>query len=359
MQRTLVVLSILAFSLTGCANRLTGPDYPWDAPPFVARSGETPPKIDVQHRMLLIGDAGYYLEGDPTLAALGRHAADAPSASVLFLGDNIYDDGLQDDDRERGEQILAQQLEATPAHKIVLPGNHDWGMMQSDESAKSIRNQQEFVDEWPAGNAEFIPKDACMGPVAREVAAGVVVIALDPTPWINPRLRVACPVAQTHEQHLARLDHLLATHREAFVVVASHYPMITGGPHGGLSYGLLGDMIVTPLGWIMGGLMNTYEPTYADWIARTEEVFRRNPPEVYAAGHDHNLQLLEGGDAVGIHVVSGAGARERVSTVTHLPETFFAHAAPGFVVIDIGADAAVLRVVEEGSDAPVFEMALP
>ena len=135
--------------------------------------------------------------------------------------------------------------------------------------------------------------------------------------------------------------------------------MITGGPHGGLSYGLLGDMIVTPIGWILGGLMNTYEPNYADWISRTEEVFRRHPPEVYAAGHDHNLQLLEGGDVVGIHVVSGAGARERVSTVTHLPETFFAHAAPGFVVVDIGVDATVLRVVEEGSANPVFEMQLP
>jgi hypothetical protein len=119
-------------------------------------------------------------------------------------------------------------------------------------------------------------------------------------------------------------------------------------------------MIVTPLGWIAGGLANTYEPTYADWIARTQQVMRRNPPEIYAAGHDHSLQLLESGDVAGLYVVSGAGAVERVSTVTDLPETLFAHAAPGFVVIDVGraGDRAmtVIRVIESGVHEPVFEM---
>ena len=169
-MRRIFTLLLLALVLTGCANRLTGPDYAWDEPAFVAqKSGAAVPAVELVHRMLLIGDAGYYLEGDPTLEALGRLAAEAPSASVVFLGDNIYDSGLQDDDREDGERILGQQLEATPVPKIVLPGNHDWGLTLSDETAKSIRNQQEFVDGWPAGNAEFIPKDACMGPVAREL----------------------------------------------------------------------------------------------------------------------------------------------------------------------------------------------
>jgi len=138
--------------------------------------------------------------------------------------------------------------------------------------------------------------------------------------------------------------------------------MRTGGPHGGLSYGFLGDMLVTPIGWMLGGLMNTYETDYADWIARTQAVFRRHPPTLYAAGHDHNLQLLEAGDVAGLYVVSGAGARERVSTVTHLPETIFAHAAEGFVVVDFGTRdgraSVVVSVVEAASEAPVFRMEL-
>ena len=58
--------------------------------------------------------------------------------------------------------------------------------------------------------------------------------------------------------------------------------------------------------------------------------------------------------------MSGAGARARVSTVTHLDETIFAHAAEGFVVVDFGRrgdeDAVVVRVVEPlvSIDEPVY-----
>ena len=316
--------------------------------------------------MLLIGDAGLYLEDDPTLAALGRWAQPVHASSVLFLGDNIYDDGLIEADREQGERILSQQLAATPAPKFFLPGNHDWGMNPRNQNVTAIRNQQEFIAAWPEGDADFLPKDGCMGPSVRMLgrAAGrsVVLVAVDPTPWISPGLRGSCPGATTPASHLESLDAALAQHANDFVIVASHYPMLTGGPHGGLSYGVLGDLIVGAIGWYMGSLGNVTEPGYAEWIDAAGERMRRHPPLVYAAGHDHSLQVLEAGDVAGVFLVSGAGAPERVTTVTHLPQTRFAHAAPGFMAIDFGrragAPAAVLRVIENGAAAPVFEAEL-
>ena len=379
--RALAFLILLA--LAGCSHRLSGPIHSADGPAFVGPQAiAATPRADgiaaknagdlsVQHRLLLIGDAGYFLEDDPTLTSLDAWASAVPSSSVIFLGDNIYNEGLTDEDRDRGEKILAQQLAATEVEKFVIPGNHDWGLLPKNYNAKAIANQQGFVDGWAAGNAEFIPKDGCMGPthrILREPSGdqgAVVFIAIDPTPWINARIRSSCHAGEENPQAvvLERLDALLTHYRDDFVIVASHYPMLTGGPHGGLSYGFLGDLIITPLGWIMGGLMNTYEAGYADWITQTQAVFRRNPPEVYAAGHDHNLQLLEAGDVAGLYVVSGAGARERVSTVTHLPETFFAHAAEGFVVVDIGerdgVPTTLFRIVEAASEEPVFEMEMP
>ncbi len=371
-----ILAGLLVLSLGGCAHRLKGPLHSAEGPPWIAEElipatkGASPlSELEIDHRVLLIGDAGYYLDDDPTLEALDRWATAVESSSVLFLGDNIYNEGLTDEDREHGERILAHQLAATDALKIFIPGNHDWGLLPKDQNAQAIRNQQAFIDDWPAGQAEFIPREGCMGPVVRtlldssDAHRAVVFIALDPTPWINDRLREDCPTAQTQEEFLAQLDRALSTHAEDFVILGSHYPMLTGGPHGGLTYGFLGDMIVTPIGWMIGGLANTYEPEYADWIERTQAVLRRNPPAVYAAGHDHSLQLLESGDVAGIYIVSGAGAIERVSTVTHLPETFFAHAAPGFVVVDVGRmgdkEAVVIRVVESGVPDAVFEMALP
>jgi hypothetical protein len=368
--RGLLLSSLLVVSLAGCAHRLSGPLHTAEEPPWIAeRLAGVAQEIEgfkIHHRVLLIGDTGYYLENDPTLEALDRWATEVESSSVLFLGDNIYNEGLTTEDREHGESILSHQLAATQARKIFIPGNHDWGLWPKKMNAEAIRNQQTFVDTWPDGRAEFIPKDGCMGPEKRVLwersadRASVVFIALDPTPWINPRLRKACPRPQTQTEFLEQLDRELSRHAEDFIILGSHYPMLTGGPHGGLTYGFLADMIVTPLGWIAGGLANTYEPTYADWIKRTQEVMRRNPPEIYVAGHDHSLQLLESGDVAGLYIVSGAGAVERVSTVTDLPETLFAHAAPGFVVIDIGRsgerDMTIIRVIESDSPAPVFEM---
>jgi len=366
--RPVLVILFLA-AVSGCAHRLTGPIHSADGPPWIAEgvSGEGP-EIEIRHRVVMIGDTGYFLEEDPTLEALDQWASSVESSSVIFLGDNIYNEGLTDDDREHGENILGQQLEATLARKIFIPGNHDWGLLPRDMNANAIRNQQAFVDDWPAGQAEFIPKEGCMGPTSRTLVKGsdrqtaVVFIALDPTPWINDRLRNDCPTPQTHDEFLAALDSLLEQHKDDLVIVASHYPMLTGGPHGGLTYGFLADMIVTPLGWMMGGLLNTYEAGYADWIEQAQAVLRRNPPVIYAAGHDHSLQVLDSGDVAGIYVVSGAGSAERVSTVTNLPESHFAHAAPGFVVVDVGLregrDVVVLRVIEQGLPDPVFEMEL-
>ncbi|CAM9354804.1 unnamed protein product, partial [Discosporangium mesarthrocarpum] len=366
----------LTLGLTGCAHRLSGPIHDAEGPAWLAEDAPPArdvPAIEIAHRVVLIGDAGYFLEEDPTLAALDDWATSTGSASVVFLGDNIYNEGLTDEDRERGEKILAQQLAATSVRKIVIPGNHDWGLLPRNYNAKSIENQQAFVDGWAEGNADFIPKNGCMGPTTRILREGtdggpsVVFIALDPTPWIQERVREYCPLPEgatgDHKSlHLAGLAEALERHADDHVILASHYPMLTGGPHGGLTYGFVGDMFVTPLGWMMGGLINTYETDYADWIRQAQAVMREHPPAIYAAGHDHNLQLLESDDVAGLYVVSGAGARERVSTVTNIDETIFAHAAEGFVVVDFGRtatgrEATIVRVIEPlvSVETPVYE----
>ncbi len=366
------LLSIIAATvlLGACSDPvLEGPNYPAESSPFISPhyAAKVLP-MTVQQRLILIGDAGLYLAHDPTLKALGDWAAQVPHSTVLFLGDNIYDDGLIEEKRAEAEQILGQQLAATPVRKIVIPGNHDWGMDPAQQNITAIRNQQAFIDAWPQGNTTYTPRDGCMGPekiilaTADEATPALVLVLLDPTPFLTPRLRDLCLSDGSDDAHFGRLDKMLQKHREDYVVVASHYPMITGGPHGGLSYGLVGDAIVGLYGWKLGSLGNTYEPKYAAWIAKIDAVFRRNPPLIYAAGHDHNLQILDATGEVGVHIVSGAGALERVSTVTNIPQTIFAHAAPGFIVVDIGLRAAepavVLRVVESGVEHSVFEMDL-
>ncbi|MFK8050617.1 MAG: metallophosphoesterase [Halioglobus sp.] len=96
--------------------------------------------MDIHNRLVLIGDAGIYLDNHPTLAALGQWTNNVRNASVLFLGDNIYDDGLIEEERVEAERILAQQLSATSARKILVPGNHDWGMNPAKQNLTAILN---------------------------------------------------------------------------------------------------------------------------------------------------------------------------------------------------------------------------
>jgi len=109
---------------------------------------------------------------------------------------------------------------------------------------------------------------------------------------------------------------------------------------------------------------------YRRMVRRLIPALGKEPPLVFAAGHDHGLQVIEGRDTAGTLVVSGAGSARNVTTVTAIAGTLFAHAHPGFVVLDFYGDTAdfgdasapdrvVLRVVEAGRSRPVFEMELP
>jgi len=59
-----------------------------------------------------------------------------------------------------------------------------------------------------------------------------------------------------------------------------------------------------------------------------------------------------------IQVGSGAGSEAKVSPVTHIPETIFAHAHTGFVLVDVlgppDAPRVQLHVIEPGRHNPVF-----
>ena len=113
-------------------------------------------------------------------------------------------------------------------------------------------------------------------------------------------------------------------------------------------------------------VLTLHHPKYVDFAEKVEIALVRHRPLVYAAGHDHSLQLFEGDEGARMHIVSGAGSTGKVTRVTDLPETIFAHAVPGFVVLDFvslegDGDPAVpvVRVVRTGRETPVFQMHIP
>ena len=181
----------------GCqAGRLRRANYGADQEPYIRP--DLPAEAiavggQVAYRVILVGDTGEPLADDPILAAIGQWAVPPERAAVVLLGDNLYPSGLTADDRARGEAILRQQLAATSALRIFVPGNHDWGSAAQDWTGARVVAQQQFVLAWPEGEVDFLPRDGCAGPAVRELlpprdglARGVAVVAIDWMPWFSP-----------------------------------------------------------------------------------------------------------------------------------------------------------------------------
>lgn len=369
LQRSLMLLLALAVVVAGCqAGRLRGDNYGADQAPYIRPDLPAAVSGEVAYRVILAGDTGEPLAGDPVLAAIGQWAVPPERAAVVLLGDNVYPSGLTAADRMRGEAILRQQLAATSALRIFVPGNHDWGSAVQDWTGERIVAQQQFVLAWPEGEVDFLPRNGCAGPAVRELlppqeglTRGIAVVAIDWMPWLSP-------VADTSEcpdgDFATRIDAAFAELKQHFAIVVSHFPLRSGGTHGGFSRGFIIDRIIDFYHLLRPRLpLDLYHPQYMARAQQVRAALAKHRPLVYAAGHDHSLQLFAADGVAQMHIVSGAGSVGKVSSVTAVEGTIFAHAAPGFVVLDFtrqnGADTPIVRVVQAAQEAPVFEMRLP
>jgi hypothetical protein len=353
---------------------LRGSDFVASGDPYLREGHIEPEHLEGEpvYRLLLAGDGGEVREGDPTLALLGDWGDKYPErATAIFLGDNIYPAGLQSGDRARGEAILRRQLEATRAGKLFVPGNHDWGFTGVQRLAPGVLgNQQAFLESQAHLGVDFEPKGGCPGPVAVELLepgqplpGGLTVLVLDLHWWLLAEdERPVCEGIVDTEAFLERFRAELEARRGENVIVAAHHPIRSGGPHGGFTRGFWFDLGVA-IFYRLYTVQDLVEPGYREMVRVLSEVLAENPPLAMVGGHDHNLQILDGGDEARLVVVSGAASQ--VTRVTSLESTLFAHAHLGFVVFDFyeaagKADGVLLvHVLETGrGEDPVFTLGL-
>ena len=68
-------------------------------------------------------------------------------------------------------------------------------------------------------------------------------------------------------------------------------------------------------------------------------------PLIYAAGHEHSLQVMSG-EAADYLLVSGLGSSSKATAVGHGDDTIFAHGHPGFMTLDFVDEEIWLSVIE-------------
>jgi hypothetical protein len=368
--RVLGVLTVAA-TLNGCgAARLPVASLPEGVPR--ARSV-----------LYLIGDAGDAASEIPVLVQLRDELLSLPvgvSAVVSFLGDNVYGAGVRDAD-DPGFAADSARMETqvnvvrgTPARGIFVPGNHDWADGGRD-GLRRMRNQTAFLRRRAmAGIAvEMLPADGCPGPRLLDLGNDASLVFIDTHWWLHSpegRINTQCP-NQTGAEVIADLHETLAglpAGRRA--VVLGHHPLETFGQHGGyfsakhVFFPLteIAPWLYVPIPFLYPMARNAgvtpqdlSNPKNRAMREALMGVFERHDAEpfVFAAGHEHTLQVMDGTPfGTGTHVVSGAGSK--LDPVYDVGRSLFLageqHRERGFMKLEFFGDGtAQLSVFTDGT----------
>jgi hypothetical protein len=370
VKRTGAVLCALLW-VAGCAGA-----------PAISQPVPRLPRAELAVTLYLIGDAGDpNPAGEPVLRALGRELkSGGRERVVVFLGDNAYPRGLPvpgDPARPEAERRLTAQVKTVTDGKATgyfVLGNHDWAKHGKD-GWNAARRQEAFVDSAGARRVVLLPSDGCPGPRRVDIAGRVRLILLDTQWWLHPGPKPegpTCPAGADDEI----VDSIRSAIRGAggrLVVAAGHHPIETGGEHGGY-FGWKDHLFpMHQLGlWIPLPLIGSLYPSarqagfssqdvtsraYQHFIKVLTRAFADPSPALYAAGHDHNLQVIAGG-GVRLQLVSGAGIYGHNGRATRIDGTLFAKQASGFGRLDVPASGrgrlGIIEVDSVGNSHEVF-----
>jgi len=344
-----VFLSILIASCTATK--------PWHSDEYENWENRMPERdSQLEYQLFLIGDTGEpVLDGeDPVLVLLEEKLLEAGNnSSIVFLGDNIYSDGLEPEPleaKEIAERKLTKTLSSMHDYggrAYFVAGNHDWY-----SNFEGLQLQEEFINEYdPVENLSFHPRAGCPGPV-EVVLNDRLVLALIDSEWFLAEetkeyaTQQGCDI-QTADESMTELRRLAFEHKDKTMVIAVHHPFFSNGRHGGYFTAKqhifplteINDKFWLPLPGLgslyvllrnlgvsdedFGGSMNkTYRQQVLDAV-------NDHPNVITAAGHDHNLQFFDEEGAH--HIVSGSGSK--TSKARKGKEAGFVYSNKGFSII--------------------------
>jgi hypothetical protein len=313
----------------------------------------------IQARIILIGDAGELNYGrEPVLDAARSLIPFKSNTTVIYLGDNIYNNGLPQDFMPgylQAKNVLDSQIniaKGTDAKVIFIPGNHDWNNEAAD-GLDIVNRQQVYINTLGEKNIKFMPSDGCPGPEAYSINDDVELVVYDSQWFIRkpsqrPGIESDCPF-KTPDQFYSELEDIFNRNSKKLIILAGHHTLKSYGIHGG--YFTLKQYIfpltdLNPKLWIpvpvigllypivrgvFGVSEDLHYPAYANMINDVEKIAKKHSNLIFVGGHEHTLQLIK--DSSYYYVVSGAGSKStRVSKNKKAPYT---QASLGFATLEI------------------------
>lgn len=357
LNRTLGLVASLCVGLAACAPTPRGYYRDPDNQPADLAIKDT----DVRQRIALVGDAGSFDGAKELIRLLAVFLAPlGDRTQVVYLGDNVSTRGSAIVDERGTSKILKLQLRMPRAGVLFVPGDGDWddgGLRAVDPEVgvEKVANEARYVSE---NSGELLPPAGCPGPAAKPLD-GAKLVALDSQWWLlDPKRRAEVSRARgcdpgDEEEILAALAAELACPEAGPCpprIVVAHHPLASYGEHGGHfawhEHLLCARYIPLPIfcsGYVLARQHGVWRQDlsssrYRHFTASIGRVLAENPPLLYAAGHDHNLQVLESNTAAA-EVVSGAGSK--TDHAGHGPRALFSLKDGGFFIVDVLNDGRV------------------
>ena len=312
----------------------------------------------ILNRIILIGDAGQLTNGrQPVIDAVKANVKFDKNTTIIYLGDNLYKQGLPDDALPTyalAKAPLDSQIQIannTDAKVYFIPGNHDWAN-GADIGYESILRVQSYIDLLGDKNVQMLPRDGCPGPVEVKINDQVSMVIVDSQWWIHdadkPGIESDCPF-KTKTEVLSEMDELLSKNSEKLVILAMHHPFKTYGPHGGyftlkqhifpftdaipnlyIPLPVIGSIYPLTRA-VFGTAQDLKHPFYQEMIKDFTAVIKTHPNVIMASGHEHTLQLIK--DSSYNYIVSGSGSKS--NRVSKGKNSEYASSKNGFATLEI------------------------
>ncbi len=347
----LTFLSLLV--LYGCAT--SDPKY---------REGEPtdnfsyPSNKKIEKSFYLIGDGGYSPPGGTSEGLIAfKDFLDSVKVTAnytIFLGDNIYPDGmpLEDSpDREAAEYRLDAQLDAIEKYDgnvIFIPGNHDW----YNKGIPGVERQEEYLEERLGDQLIWSPKTGC-GLEIVDISDDIQLIVIDSqwylTDWDNhPLVNKDCAEIKTREAMFLEVESELKKSQNKTVIIALHHPLFTNGVHGGqynfdqhlfpsqkkIPVPILGSLatLIRTTGGV--SIQDAQNERYKSLVKRLQTIGNNAERLIFVSGHEHSIQYIEHDNIK--QIVSGSGSKASYATLSD--DGLFAYPGQGFAVYDVFED---------------------
>ncbi len=308
------------------------------------------------HSFYLVGDAGKGNDSSVVFQMLKLFLAKENSSfTTLFLGDNIYNYGLPEENSKdylEAKQRLDAQINAVKnfnGNTIFIPGNHDWALDGKD-GWNAVKRQQKYVEN-QLGNNSFLPKNGCPGPIEAIIENDFALIIYDSQWWIHPNQKPDSSQCNYGSKRLFldAMKNTLEKHKDKILIVAGHHPFFSCSSHGGrftlkehiFPLRFLNSKLYIPLPILGSGLVllrflakhpsDSWNPKYKELKKELLPIFEKYPNLIYVSGHDHNLQYRKENQVH--HIISGSGTK--ISEVGKSKKWEFTYSNYGFGILKI------------------------